>query len=261
MQTYLTISELAKLMDVSIHQIRYFEEKGILNPAYTGDNHYRMYGIEEIYRLSHILLLRELEVPASNIRVALASYAAEDYEALLNRSITHIEADIERLQRLRGFTGELLQRRAAWKHAGNPPDNAIERLEKRILTRWIALPGKETFDARSLLAHKPNRTALFKTDLHLVFEADGEAALYIAAVPGGSADLILEAGDYLVRRAAIAVEDELEREIEHLLGYAAAVGLTHSGTVVAVERSYMSMFDNGKLHYEIQLALSLPGGE
>lgn len=48
----MTISELAKLMQVSVHQIRYFEEKGVLLPAYIGDNQYRMYGIDEVYRQS-----------------------------------------------------------------------------------------------------------------------------------------------------------------------------------------------------------------
>lgn len=58
MKQEITISEFAKLMGVSVHQIRYFEEKGILYPSYMDENQYRMYGIEEIYRLSHILLLR-----------------------------------------------------------------------------------------------------------------------------------------------------------------------------------------------------------
>ncbi|MGG4454194.1 MerR family transcriptional regulator [Brevibacillus porteri] len=35
MKSEITISELAKLMNVSVHQIRYFEEKGVLLPAYV----------------------------------------------------------------------------------------------------------------------------------------------------------------------------------------------------------------------------------
>ncbi len=56
----ITISELAKLLQVSVHQIRYFEKKGVLTPAYTGENQYRMYGMDEVYRLAHILLLRKM---------------------------------------------------------------------------------------------------------------------------------------------------------------------------------------------------------
>ncbi|MGG4499569.1 MerR family transcriptional regulator [Paenibacillus polymyxa] len=57
MKKHITISQLAQLMNVSVHQLRYFEEKGILYPLYTDENQYRMYGLHEIYQLSHILML------------------------------------------------------------------------------------------------------------------------------------------------------------------------------------------------------------
>jgi DNA-binding transcriptional MerR regulator len=41
------IGELAVLLKVSIHQIRYFEEKGVLLSKYKDENGYRMYGIEK----------------------------------------------------------------------------------------------------------------------------------------------------------------------------------------------------------------------
>lgn len=47
MKHEITISELAKLMNVSVHQIRYFEEKGVLEPAYTDNNLYRIYGMDQ----------------------------------------------------------------------------------------------------------------------------------------------------------------------------------------------------------------------
>lgn len=51
------------MMQVSVHQIRYFEEKGVLMPSYSDDNKYRMYGIEQVYQLSEVLLLRKLGMP------------------------------------------------------------------------------------------------------------------------------------------------------------------------------------------------------
>ncbi|MFC4099802.1 MerR family transcriptional regulator [Paenibacillus xanthanilyticus] len=256
MHTHLTISELARLMDVSVHQIRYFEEKGILNPAFTGDNQYRMYGIEEIYRLSHILLLRELEVPVGDIQVALASYAPEDYEALLNRSMARIAAEIDRLHQLRDFTGRLLDRRAIWSHTAKDACCEIKMLETRRLTRWIPLPDKETLHARHLAERKPSQGGLFKSDLHFVYGMEEESALYIVTAPGEKADLVLEAGEYLVSWTSLADDDELEREIENLLRQAEQWVLERSGPVVVIEDSYMSMFDNGKLLYEIQFAVN-----
>jgi DNA-binding transcriptional MerR regulator len=36
------VRTFAQLMNVSVHQLRYFEEKGILYPLYTDENQYRM---------------------------------------------------------------------------------------------------------------------------------------------------------------------------------------------------------------------------
>lgn len=87
MKEHITISQLAQLMNVSVHQLRYFEEKGILYPSHTEENQYRMYGLHEIYQLSHILLLRKLNVPVGQIQECMTSYAADDYNQLLEHSL------------------------------------------------------------------------------------------------------------------------------------------------------------------------------
>lgn len=77
MKSEITISELANLMNVSVHQIRYFEEKEVLGPAYTDNNQYRMYGIEQVYQLAHILLLRKMGVSVQSIKNCMTSYTAK----------------------------------------------------------------------------------------------------------------------------------------------------------------------------------------
>lgn len=53
MKKGITIGQLAKLMNVSTHQIRYFEKKGVLLPDLIDENSYRIYGIKEIYIYYH----------------------------------------------------------------------------------------------------------------------------------------------------------------------------------------------------------------
>lgn len=88
MKSEITISELAKLMNVSVHQIRYFEEKGVLEPAYTDNNQYRMYSIEQVYQLAHILLLRKLGVPVHSIKVCMTSFSFDQYRQLNSAFLT-----------------------------------------------------------------------------------------------------------------------------------------------------------------------------
>lgn len=83
MNEYIKISQLASLMGISTHQIRYFEEKGIFNPAFIGENGYRIYGINEIYELIHILFLRELDISVKNISLLKKTDLKANYLSVL----------------------------------------------------------------------------------------------------------------------------------------------------------------------------------
>ncbi|QOS79405.1 MerR family transcriptional regulator [Paenibacillus sp. JNUCC31] len=108
MKQEITISEFARLMGVSVHQIRYFEEKGILYPSYMDENQYRMYGIEEIYRLSHILLLRKAGLSVQAIRDWSAQGTPDDMKQLLEQSVARIEKEMQNLRTLSDLIGKVL---------------------------------------------------------------------------------------------------------------------------------------------------------
>lgn len=109
MNHYITIGELSKLMNVSVHQIRYFEEKEILFPAYTDSNQYRMYGMNEIYQLAQILLLRKLNVPVSTINKSMNNFTKNDYHQLLEQSLSKINSEINQLMLLQQFLQKVLK--------------------------------------------------------------------------------------------------------------------------------------------------------
>ncbi|UVJ38360.1 MerR family transcriptional regulator [Arthrobacter sp. CJ23] len=58
--TQWTIAEVAKASNVSSRTLRHYQQRGLLEPAWTGHNGYRYYGQPELLRLQRILLLREL---------------------------------------------------------------------------------------------------------------------------------------------------------------------------------------------------------
>ncbi|EOH94034.1 hypothetical protein UAW_02455 [Enterococcus haemoperoxidus ATCC BAA-382] len=61
------MGQLAELMAISKHQIRYNEEKGLFSPAFIDDNGYHKYGMDQVYQLANILLLRNLGVSTAQI--------------------------------------------------------------------------------------------------------------------------------------------------------------------------------------------------
>ena len=68
-----TVTQLARLSGVSVRTLHHYDEIGLLKPAHVGDNRYRYYGREELWRLQDILFHRELGVPLAEIGAMLAS--------------------------------------------------------------------------------------------------------------------------------------------------------------------------------------------
>lgn len=116
-----TVKQLARLSGVSVRTLHYYDEIGLLKPAEVGANGYRYYGRDQLLRLQQILLHRELGLPLSSIA------------ALLDTS------DTSRIERLRQYRQELVQRIADHRELIETVDRTIASLE-----------GEGQVDARKL---------------------------------------------------------------------------------------------------------------
>ena len=64
MKNYFTISEFAKLRDININSLRYYEKLGLLKPAIIDENNgYRYYSAEQVSILNKIILCIQLGIP------------------------------------------------------------------------------------------------------------------------------------------------------------------------------------------------------
>lgn len=64
MKNYFTISEFAKLRNININSLRYYEKLGLLKPAFINpDNGYRYYSAEQVSLLNKIILCIQLGIP------------------------------------------------------------------------------------------------------------------------------------------------------------------------------------------------------
>lgn len=68
-----TINQLAKLSGVSSRTLRFYDEIGLLKPAFYGENQYRYYKEEQLLMLQQILFFRELEFSLNDIQRILSS--------------------------------------------------------------------------------------------------------------------------------------------------------------------------------------------
>lgn len=74
-----TINKLAKLSGVSIRTLHYYDEIGLLKPAYVGENNYRYYEEAELLQLQQILFYREVGFPLNDIKRIMT---APDFDRL-----------------------------------------------------------------------------------------------------------------------------------------------------------------------------------
>ena len=90
-----TVNKLAKISGISIRTLRFYDEIGLLKPAYYGDNNYRYYEEEQIMMLQQILLYRELNFSLNEIQRIISSDEFNKIDAL----ISHKQILIKNLDR------------------------------------------------------------------------------------------------------------------------------------------------------------------
>jgi DNA-binding transcriptional MerR regulator len=94
-----TVKKLAQLSGVSARTLRFYDEIGLLKPAFYGDNQYRYYEEEQLLMLQQILFFRELGMPLSDIRQILSSDDFDKIESLkAHKSI--LQSGLERTETL-----------------------------------------------------------------------------------------------------------------------------------------------------------------
>ncbi len=252
MKKHITISQLAQLMNVSVHQLRYFEEKGILYPLYTDENQYRMYGLHEIYQLSQILMLRKLNIPVGQVEECMTSYNADDYNQLLEHSLQKVQNDIANLKLLEQFIHKVLQEHHNFTR--QEKEYRTKLLGSRHLKLWFALESNQELTARNLFEQRPAPPQLFENDLHYLSDS-GQVKLYYETT-SETGDYVLKEGNYLYRQFSATEDAKIEHEVQQLEHYATQHQYKCLSKIIVIEKSYLSLFDSNKLQYEIQVQIS-----
>jgi DNA-binding transcriptional MerR regulator len=94
-----TVNKLAQLSGVSVRTLHFYDEIGLLKPAYYGDNNYRYYEEEQLLMLQQILFFREIGFPLNEIQRILSSNDFDKIEALTSHK-TILENKLDRAQTL-----------------------------------------------------------------------------------------------------------------------------------------------------------------
>ncbi len=132
MENLLSIGEVAKIRDINVQSLRYYEKLGVLIPAYINpDTGYRYYSLDQIMILDTITLCIELGIPLKDLTHYVDSDGKLEFEKLLtdgrklatdkihkiettlnsiNRTLGHINAQKKYMGR-QGYYSRLIQKR------------------------------------------------------------------------------------------------------------------------------------------------------
>ena len=99
MKQFYKINEISKLYNIGPDSLRYYEKLGLLAPK-RGKNNYRLYTLDDLWRLNIIRDLRRLGFPMEKIREYMDNRSVENTRKLLTEELDAIHQQIQELNRL-----------------------------------------------------------------------------------------------------------------------------------------------------------------
>ncbi|UYP00347.1 MerR family transcriptional regulator [Oceanotoga sp. DSM 15011] len=90
---YMTVSEIAKKMRVTVRTLQYYDKEGFFSPSAKSDGGRRLYTDKDLVRLHQILSLKHLGFSLKNIKNKIMSLDTPDNVAII---LTEQAADIKR---------------------------------------------------------------------------------------------------------------------------------------------------------------------
>jgi len=139
-----TVKQVADMSGVSVRTLHFYDETGLLKPAYQGANSYRIYEEPQLLRLQQILFYRELGFELKQIKQIIGRDDFEVVEALKS----HRELVENKLARMRTLV-ETVDKTI--KHLqGTEPMNSEE-----MFAGFNVAAGEDRFDERLKLGGQP----------------------------------------------------------------------------------------------------------
>jgi len=101
-----TVKEMSVISGVSVRTLHYYDEIGLLKPAYISQKGYRYYDEQALKQLQKILLFRELKFPLKEIRRILENEKLDEKE-ILAQQIKLLELERKHLNEIIAYAYQL----------------------------------------------------------------------------------------------------------------------------------------------------------
>ncbi|WP_432666462.1 MerR family transcriptional regulator [Wukongibacter baidiensis] len=260
MRKYLTIGELADIMQVATSSIRYYEKEGLLAPCKIDDNGYRLYDFNELDKLETILLLRKLDVPLKQLKTLINNYSIDDYIEILDTSLSSIDSKIEQLKNKRRDVSKKLDYVQSFKrtekhyHMVDIPERVLYCLHTGKIFEYTI---KETYD---IMKSKNIDNLDIYQDIYIIPYDNNTYSFCILKTFGMESferfdKIILNEGPYLCHDIFVKNEDEIYIEIANFYDYIKNNALYSIGKLIVIENMKSSQFQLNGRYYSLQILI------
>lgn len=126
--THLRIGELAKQTGLTVGNIRYYSDLGLLQPVQRGDNGYRYYSFDASQQIEFIKKAQTLGFTLEEIKQILdvrdrGEQPCNLVQSLLDNKIEQLQIQIKQMTL---FKAELEEYRTAWTNHPHPESKPLE---------------------------------------------------------------------------------------------------------------------------------------
>lgn len=135
-ERYLSISEFAKISDISRKALIFYDNIGLFKPAMVKANGYRYYAHWQIETITVISILSELGMPLEEIKKYLYQYETDEAYQMLKNQDQVIEQKIEKLR----STREMLRMRVRLMEEGMRADTDFHVVEQEETPLYLSEP-------------------------------------------------------------------------------------------------------------------------
>lgn len=177
-----TIGQFAALHGINKKTLMWYDEIGLLKPAFIKDNGYRCYTFQQSDELETILILRDLQVPLAEIRDFMARRSAASLQAMLTEKLAEVAARIASLQDLQKI---MTRRREEMRRLCALDIDAITLIYKEAQPLVLVPTGAQvSFSEEIERVLKALKTLAVKR----MYDASYGAMLPVAAINAGAYD-------------------------------------------------------------------------
>lgn len=163
MRDVYSIGEAAKKLQISTRTLRFYQEKGLVIPAYTEENGYRFYEKDQIKQLELIIFLKELGFSLKQIKMLIQDeHGGQSLDLLLKEQYQENQRKIDKLSKKQRQIEHLqkikLSRVVLTNHSGIKDimrkENRLSALRRRMCFLGILLILGELIGISLLYAFK-----------------------------------------------------------------------------------------------------------